>query len=26
MLGDLLAEGLEEFGLSWTDEHTAPVR
>jgi len=26
MLGDLLAEGLEEFGLSWTDERTAPVR
>ena len=26
MLGDLLAEGLEEFGLSWSDERTTPVR
>ena len=26
MLGDLLAEGLEEFGVSWTDERTTPVR
>jgi hypothetical protein len=26
MLGDLLAEGLEEFGLSWSDEPTTPVR
>ena len=25
MLGDLLAEGLEEFGISWTDERTTPV-
>ena len=25
MLGDLLAEGLDEFGLSWTDERTTPV-
>jgi hypothetical protein len=26
MLGDLLAEGLGEFGLSWTDERTTPVQ
>ena len=26
MLGDLLAEGLGEFGLSWSDERTTPVR
>jgi len=26
MLGDLLAEGLDEFGLSWTDERTTPVQ
>jgi hypothetical protein len=26
MLGDLLAEGLDEFGISWTDERTTPVR
>src|SRR5882757_4281862 len=26
MLGDLLAEGLDEFGLTWTDERTTPVR
>jgi hypothetical protein len=26
MLGDLLAEGLDAFGLSWTDERTTPVR
>jgi Protein of unknown function (DUF3775) len=25
MLGDLLAEGLNEFGISWTDERTTPV-
>jgi hypothetical protein len=25
MLGDFLAEGLDEFGLSWTDERTTPV-
>jgi len=25
MLGDLLAEGLEEFGLSWGDERTTPI-
>jgi hypothetical protein len=25
MLGDLLAEGLDAFGLSWTDERTTPV-
>ena len=24
MLGDLLAEGLGEFGLSWTEERTTP--
>jgi Protein of unknown function (DUF3775) len=24
MLGDFLAEGLDEFGLSWTDERTSP--
>ena len=26
MLGDLLAEGLEEFGRDWTDERTPPVQ
>jgi len=26
MLGDLLAEGLDEFGLSWTEEHTTPIQ
>jgi hypothetical protein len=26
MLGDFLAEGLDEFGLSWTDERTTPVQ
>jgi hypothetical protein len=26
MLGDLLAEGLDEFGLSWTDERTTPIQ
>jgi hypothetical protein len=26
MLGDLLAEGLGEFGLSWADERTTPVQ
>ena len=26
MLGDLLAEGLNEFGLTWADERTTPVR
>jgi hypothetical protein len=25
MLGDLLAEGLDEFGLSWTEERTTPI-
>jgi hypothetical protein len=25
MLGDLLAEGLDAFGVSWTDERTTPV-
>ena len=25
MLGDLLAEGLDAFGLAWTDERTTPV-
>jgi hypothetical protein len=25
MLGDLLAEGLDAFGLSWADERTTPV-
>ena len=25
MLGDLLAEGLDEFGIDWTDERTTPV-
>ena len=25
MLGDLLAEGLDEFGLSWAGERTTPV-
>jgi hypothetical protein len=26
MLGDLLAEGLGEFGLSWTEQRTTPVQ
>ena len=26
LLSDFLAEGLDEFGLSWTDERTTPVR
>jgi Protein of unknown function (DUF3775) len=26
MLGDLLAEGLDAFGLSWSDERTTPVQ
>ncbi len=26
MLGDFLAEGLDEFGLSWTGERTTPVK
>jgi hypothetical protein len=26
LLSDFLAEGLDEFGLSWTDERTMPVR
>ena len=26
MLGDLLAEGLDEFGLTWADERITPVR
>lgn len=26
MLGDLLADGLDTFGLDWTDERTTPVR
>jgi len=26
MLGDLLAEGLDEFGISWSDERITPVR
>jgi hypothetical protein len=26
MLGDLLAEGLDGFGISWADERTTPVR
>lgn len=26
MLGDLLAEGLDEFGLDWTGERTTPVQ
>jgi hypothetical protein len=26
MLGDFLAEGLDAFGISWTDERTTPVR
>jgi hypothetical protein len=25
LLGDLLAEGLDEFGISWSDERTTPV-
>ena len=25
MLGDLLAEGLDAFGMSWSDERTTPV-
>jgi Protein of unknown function (DUF3775) len=26
MLGDLLAEGLDAFGMSWSDEWTTPVQ
>jgi hypothetical protein len=26
MLGDFLAEGLDEFGLSWSDERITPVQ
>ena len=26
MLGDLLAEGLDEFGLSWTEERITPIQ
>jgi hypothetical protein len=26
MLGDFLAEGLGEFGLSWSDERITPVQ
>jgi len=26
MLGDLLAEGLDEFGISWGDERTSPMQ
>ena len=26
MLGDFLAEGLGEFGLSWTEERTTPIQ
>jgi hypothetical protein len=26
MLGDLLAEGLDEFGLSWAEERTTPIQ
>jgi hypothetical protein len=26
MLGDLLAEGLDEFGISWVDERITPAR
>ena len=26
MLGDLLADGLEQFGLDWTGERTTPVQ
>jgi Protein of unknown function (DUF3775) len=26
MLGDLLAEGLDEFEMSWSEERTTPVR
>jgi RecB family endonuclease NucS len=26
MLGDLLAEGLDEFGLSWTEVRTTPIQ
>jgi Protein of unknown function (DUF3775) len=26
MLGDFLAEGLDQFGLTWTDERTTPVK
>ena len=25
MLGDLLADGMDELGISWTDERTTPV-
>jgi hypothetical protein len=26
MLGDFLADGLDEFGLTWSDERTTPVQ
>jgi hypothetical protein len=26
MLGDFLADGLDEFGLSWTEERTTPIQ
>ena len=26
MLGDFLAEGLDEFGVSWSDERTTPIQ
>ena len=26
MLGDLLADGLDEFGLTWTSERTTPIQ
>ncbi|ANW06099.1 DUF3775 domain-containing protein [Bradyrhizobium icense] len=26
MLGDLLAEGLDEFGLTWTEARTTPIQ
>ena len=26
MLGDFLAEGLDEFGLTWSDERTTPIQ
>ncbi|MGY4617918.1 hypothetical protein ACVWZ4_003145 [Bradyrhizobium sp. USDA 4472] len=25
MLGDLLADGMDELGISWTDERTTPA-
>ncbi len=25
MLGDLLADGMDELGIDWTDERTTPV-